>query len=73
MNSRERDHGENRQVMKLNEDKVGEVGWFKYLRSILQKINGFDEDIRHRIKYEVNFIKQWWDLQSYTDRMLDNR
>lgn len=33
--------------MKLNEDEVAKVEWFKYLGSVLQKDGGFEEDIRH--------------------------
>lgn len=39
-----------RQVMKLSRDKVGEVERLKYLRYILQKDYGFQEDIKYRIK-----------------------
>jgi len=38
--------------------KVKEVENFKYLRSLVQKNGGFDEDVKHRIR--CRWIK-WWE------------
>lgn len=40
-----------RQVMKLSGNKVDSVKRFKYLKSVLQKIGGFDKVMRYRIMY----------------------
>jgi len=37
------------QVMKMNGDVVGEVEWFKYLGSLLQKNGCFEENINRKI------------------------
>jgi len=36
--------------MRMCDDDVGEVEWFKYLGSVLQKDGGFKEDMKYKIK-----------------------
>lgn len=35
--------------MKMGYDVVREVNWFKYLETVVQNNNGFDDDVRNRI------------------------
>lgn len=43
---------ENRKIINLNEDKVIEFERFKYLGSILQKVIGFEDNMKYRTMYE---------------------
>lgn len=36
--------------MNISDDEVGEVEWFEYLGSVLQKNGGFRELMKYRIK-----------------------
>jgi len=37
--------------MSIYGDEIKEVEYFKYLESFVQKNNGFDEDVKHKIRY----------------------
>lgn len=38
--------------MRINGDEVGELEKFKYLSSVLQKNEGFEQNTKHNIKWK---------------------
>jgi len=41
---------ETRSVMVINGNRISDVKSYKYLGSIVQKNDGFEEDVKHKIK-----------------------